>query len=152
MWGKRSGHKEIAVRFSVPGLVLKCGRQCVTPCETFQCLVWAWSTTPERCASAFCVGRAAFSSCWSPVVWAWAANVPTVPKHSQGLAVLPDAEMRLLITLLNLMPVSILGAIMIGSNLYFCVWQIKVIFLLASKVEGCPLLLPRVRPCGRNSV
>lgn len=116
--------------------------------------MWAGSTIPERSAPAFCVARAAFGSCWSPVVWAWAVNVPTVPRQSQGLSALADAQMQLLITLLN--PDASVCFRCYNDwikSLFLCLWQIKVIFLLASRLKVVLCCFPeRVPVFIRNSV
>lgn len=68
-----------------------------------------------------------------PVLGARAASVPAVPRQSQGLAVLPAAQMQLLATRLN-PDVSVYFRLCNGwikcNPLFLCLWQIKVIFLL----------------------
>lgn len=119
---KKEGRGRISVRFSVPDPLPRYGRYCVTLCEPFQCLLWAWSSKPEASASACLIGRAAFGSCGQPGVLAWAASVPL----SQGRA---RAQPSGLMHKSNCsshfwtqMPATILGSEMVGSNatLYFC--------------------------------
>lgn len=131
---KKEGTGGRDVRCSVPDSLPRCDRYCGWD------PVWAVSVpamglklkTRDKCFSLPC-RQGCLWQLLLPVVGARAESVPTVPRQSQGLAVLPAKQIQLLATHLN-PDASVYFRLCSGwikcNPLFLCLWQIKAIFLL----------------------